>query len=1206
MAAKKKKTTSKKKVTKKTVKKSNTTSKKGIEVKEKNIKAIVEETTKKKTSSKPKTTTKKTTSKKSTNIEKKTTSTPKKKVVKQKQEKKVPLKTEEIETKVDIEVIEEPKKEVNKTKKSKKVKIENDLSQTQIDLLSVTEEVKEELSKEEITPTDDIVEEPKKEVIEDIFPIEEVKKENKFIKVLKSIGKGFAWIFIVLFPTIFKYIWAFLKLIGRTIKKIFKRKPKEIKNENKKEEIKSDEILDKKSLRYFYELDKSDLELIRYRDTNPLLWIFVFLINRKRVLDFDMKKFKAKFKFGTLKDKILIIIMLLLILMFAGIVAFGVYIIVNAPEINTKELYASNSTTIYDSEGNEITKIGKNFRDKVTYDELPEVLVDAIVATEDSRFFQHNGVDLARFTKAAIGQVLGRSDAGGGSTITMQLSKKTASQDSTASGIKGIVRKFTDIYEAVFVFEKKYTKEDILEFYVNYNYLGGSAYGVQMASERYFSKDVSELTLTEAAMIAGLFQSPDAYDPTQHPVAAQRRRDQVLSLMYRHGYITKEECENAKKISIKSMLNTKGIRTSEYYHFVNTVVSEVKKRTGDDPWEVSMSIYTTMDRNKQNLVNGLMSGETYKYKNDKSQVGIAVLDVSNGALVAVGTNRQNQDKNWNYATSHRHPGSTAKPVIDYGPAIEYMGWGTGQTIVDDKMGYTSGGSIKNVDSSYDGVTTIKKALARSRNIPALFTFQQVQKNGYNDQQLEMIRNLGWSPEVNEENNVIYETCSLGGFDGVSPLESAAAYSAFARGGTYVEPYSFTKVIYNDTGDTFEVTPEKKQAMSEETAWLINNILTYAVSSGNVKAGTVSGTDVAGKTGTSSVAASIKKSLGIKGNVIRDSWINAYSPDYAISLWYGYPETTKEYHLTQSEGNSAKKAIMQKLTKGIMKTNSKFKKPSGIVSATIELGSDPLELATSATPDNLKSNEYFKKGTAPSTKSTRFAPLPAPSGLNYSADATSVNLTWKGIDTPDQINLEYLKQYFKSSKIYEKWYEKYAQKRLEENIGIFGNGYGYRVYITDAAGTRELGYTTQTSYTAPLSVYGSATYTVKASYPNYQANISSGISVEVKGANSSSGGSTPSPEEKPKANYSLTVATSTKTSEFVENYKNNGADSCVNLVKDGKGVNISAEKVSIIAKCYEGEGMIACDALDSNTTYRVIFTAYKDGEAIATLNMSTTP
>ena len=1206
MAAKKKKSNNRKKVVKKPIKKSNTTSKKGIEVKEKNYKVQeeVKTTAKKKTTKKttkkvePKKVTKKTTEPKVKEVKKKE---PKKKIVELKPEIIEEPKVEPIQQDIIEEVKPEPIKKEKKVKlkKPKKIHIEDNLSQTNIDLLSVTEEVNKELETEEVKEEITTVEPP----IE--VPVE-VKKPNVFLNILKGIGKGIAWIFIVLFPTIFKYIWAFIKLIGRGIKKLFKRKPKEIKEEDKKEPVITNEIVDKNSLRYFYELDRTDLELIRYRDKNPFLWIFVFFINRKRVLDFDMKKFRAKFKFGTLKDKILIIIMILLILMFAGIVAFGVYIIVNAPEINTKELYASNSTTIYDSEGNEITKIGKNFRDKVTYDDLPEVLVDAIVATEDSRFFQHNGVDLARFTKAAIGQVLGRSDAGGGSTITMQLSKKTASQDSTASGIKGIVRKFTDIYEAVFVFEKKYTKEDILEFYVNYNYLGGSAYGVQMASERYFSKDVSELTLTEAAMIAGLFQSPDAYDPTQHPVAAQKRRDQVLSLMYRHGYITKEECENAKKISIKSMLNTQGLRTSEYYHFVNTVVSEVKKRTGDDPWEVSMSIYTTMDRKKQDIVNGLMAGETYKYKNDKSQVGIAITDVSNGALVAVGTNRQNQDKNWNYATSKRHPGSTAKPVIDYGPAIEYMGWGTGQTIVDDKMGYTSGGTIKNVDSSYDGVTTIKKALARSRNIPALFTFQQVQKNGYNDQQLEFVRGLGWTPEVNPDNNIIYETCSLGGFDGVSPLESSSAYAAFARGGTYIEPYSFTKAVYNDTGDVYEVTPEKRQVMSEETAWLITNILTYAVSSGNVKAGSVSGTDVAGKTGTSSVAASIKKSLGIKGNVIRDSWINAYSPDYSISLWYGYPETTKEYHLTQTEGNSAKKAIMQKLTKGIMKTNSKFKKPGGIVSASIELGSDPLELATANTPDNLKSTEYFKKGTAPSSKSTRFANLEAPTALNYSANATSVLLSWKGIGLPDQINMEFLKDYFKSSKFYEKWYEKYAQKRYDENRGIFGDGYGYRVYVTDAAGTRELGYTTQTTYTAPLP-NGNATYTVKSSYPNYTANMSAGVTVEFKGANSSSGGDAPVIDEQPKAKYSLTIASSTNTADFLDNFKNNGADNLVNLIKDGKVVNISAEKVTIAARCADTDGNAAtCDALDVTKSYRVDFTATKDGNVIATANMQTTP
>ena len=938
--------------------------------------------------------------------------------------------------------------------------------------------------------------------------------------------------------------------------------------------------------------DDDEPKLLHYRDYHGFAKITVFFINRIKVVKYDMKRFKKKFKYGTIKDKVLIIVMLILIAIFALIVAFCIYVIATAPDVSQERLYRSNATILINKNGDEIKRLGTENREKITYDELPEVLIDAIVATEDSRFFQHNGIDLARFLKASIGQVLGQDDAGGGSTLTMQVSKN-AFTSTVSSGFQGIVRKFTDIYLSVFVIEKKYTKEQIMEFYVNIPGLGAGAYGVEQASKIYFGKSVSELTLTEAALIAGLFQAPSAYNPYAYPDAAESRRNTVLNLMYRHGYITEEERDAAKAVPVESLLTERESYLSENISFIDTVVEEVVERTksaanpkGLDPYTTSMVIYTTMDPERQAVVNDIMNGETYTWKNDVVQAGIAVIDVKDGSIAAIGAGRnKTSERSFNYATSaRRHPGSTAKPVLDYGPAIEYLNWSTGQTIIDGKMTYSSGDSIKNWDNKFKGVMTIKQALAQSRNIPALFTFQQTT----NEQKKEFATNLGWTHLEESDNGTIYESCSIGGFEGVTPLESAAAYATFARGGTYIEPYSFTKIEFTDTGEVFEVTPKKVQAMSEETAYMINMILKYAVTSGQIGTGSVSGTDIAAKTGTSTVDSSVKESLGIKGNIIGDSWEIAYSPDYAISLWYGYPETTKDYYLTSSEGGTARRTITKLLVKGIMKKKSRFERPSGVVTAEIELGTDPLELASDATPDSLRSTEYFKKGTVPTTVSTRFSELENPTSLKYSSTATSVTLSWDPIATPDAINEEYLREYFTNSTAYSRWAEKYLQDRLEYNAKNIGN-IGYRIYLQDANGNlTELGFTTDTTYTANITLTSTQKFVVKSSYSIFKNNQSSGISVDVV-ANSS----TMDPEEpttspsEPSGTYSIEYIGPTCSTVDDFNALGSRASDKIRVMSNGENVTANA---TISYSCYDSNNQETnCNSLVSGNEYEILFT-----------------
>ena len=236
--------------------------------------------------------------------------------------------------------------------------------------------------------------------------------------------------------------------------------------------------------------------------------------------------------------------------------AFMVYVKSKAdPKYENAKLNTIEISRIYDKDGNEFAKIGEENREKVKYEQLPESLVDAIIATEDARFYQHNGFDAPRFLKAFLGQVAGNSGAGGASTLTMQVVKNsfTDKYGEKTSGVEGVTRKFEDIYLAVFKLEKEYSKEEIIEFYVNNHFLGGNTYGVQEASITYFGKSVTDLNLSEAAILAGMFKSPNAFKPTTNPENAAGRRATVLKLMRRHGYITAEEEEIANSIPVETL-----------------------------------------------------------------------------------------------------------------------------------------------------------------------------------------------------------------------------------------------------------------------------------------------------------------------------------------------------------------------------------------------------------------------------------------------------------------------------------------------------------------------------------------------------------------------------------------------------------------------------------------------------------------------------
>ena len=780
------------------------------------------------------------------------------------------------------------------------------------------------------------------------------------------------------------------------------------------------------------------------------------------------------------------------------VLIFGIYIIFTAPDFNKDELYKKEATVLYDTDGNEITRIGNENRVLVTYDDLPQSFIDALVATEDSRFFQHNGFDAARFLKASVGQALGQNNAGGASTLTMQIVKNTYTSNE-ASGIKGIIRKFTDIYMAVFKIEKTYTKEEIIEFYVNSQWLGKGninytgIYGVEQASQAYFGKSVRDLSLPESALLVGMFNNPTSYNPYNFPELAAKRQSVVLGLMLKHGYITKDERKAAEAIPVESLLvkADDNSYTNPYQAFIDYVIDNVTETTGNNPYFVPMAIKTTMDRSIQDVVNSVTDGEGgYKFVDDTVQMGMAITSTVDGSVVALSGGRNYAAKGLNRATDiRRQPGSTAKPIFDYGPYIEYENGSTKTYFFDEPYTYSSGGSVKNYDNQYKGMITMQDALVDSRNIPALQAFQAVD----NKKIAEFATNLGI-----DYGEGLYESCSIGGFDGVSPLQMSAAYAAFGRGGNYIAPYGYTEITYLENDKVEKYTYEKVEVMSPETAYMVTNILVAGGASGVGGSIHVSGTQVAAKGGTTTMDSSSRKALGLPDSVTPDHWNNTYTTDYSISLWYGYDKLSKGgSYVTSNGGTPARRGIMAAVANKIYKKNATFKKPSGVISVTLEKETIPPLLPSDHTPDDMKMSALFKSGTEPTETSKRYATLDNPRNGSYTVNGNTIQISWDAINTPDAIEQNALATYFNEG--YGKWANKYYQKRLAYNTSYIGS-IGYEVYVKNNGNLTYIGYTNSNFYSYNGDGITEYEFVVKSAYSIFKDNRSGGLTIKTKYGN----------------------------------------------------------------------------------------------------------
>ncbi|KAA0958178.1 PBP1A family penicillin-binding protein [Planococcus kocurii] len=670
----------------------------------------------------------------------------------------------------------------------------------------------------------------------------------------------------------------------------------------------------------------------------------------------------------------------------------------SAPELDEELLRDPISPTFYAADGEtEIPYITAENREYVNYEDIPKTMEAAILATEDNRFYKHSGIDVIRLGGAVIANITGGFGSQGASTITQQVIK-----NSFLTNDKTLKRKAQEAYLA-YKLEQEYEKEEIFEMYFNKILMSGNIYGFGTAAETFYGKPLNELTLAESALLAGMPQSPNGYNPFKNPERAEERRNVVLSLMEQHGKITTEEKEQAQTAVLADSLVPEDQRqpqtaNTEYTAFMEMVEDELEALEGDYSLGDGLTIYTTLEPYVQTKVNETMASDLFF--DDKVQSAMTVVDTKTGGISAVGAAREySGDVRHNFAIAKdRQVGSTIKPVLDYGPAIEYLDWSTGQTIVDEPSSYEDGQEIRNVDGQFLGTMTIREALYRSRNIPAIKTLQEV---GTEDAG-KFMKNVGL------EMDNIFESSALGSAE-FSTVEMAGAFAAFGNDGSFIKPHTIKKIVFRDGSTEQVVAPEPVQAMKDSTAYMVTDMLRDVVDL-NVPGSTgkevaINGLDMAGKTGTTNYSAKELGEYGLDSSSAPDVWFAGYTTDYSISVWSGYPSKK-----TPIDTASNERLLSQRLFKNVMSQISspetaRFEQPDSVTEQVVEIGSDPLKLASAFTPYNLRSSELFARGTEPNSVSQRYVveDLDTPTRLRAKVKDQSAELSWNYGD--DDVSFE---------------------------------------------------------------------------------------------------------------------------------------------------------------------------------------------------------
>lgn len=566
------------------------------------------------------------------------------------------------------------------------------------------------------------------------------------------------------------------------------------------------------------------------------------------------------------------------------------YYVSKAPSLSESKLVATTSSKIYDNKNQLIADLGSERRVNAQANDIPTDLVKAIVSIEDHRFFDHRGIDTIRILGAFLRNLQSNS-LQGGSTLTQQLIKLTYFSTSTSD--QTISRKAQESWLAIQL-EQKATKQEILTYYINKVYMSNGNYGMQTAAQNYYGKDLNNLSLPQLALLAGMPQAPNQYDPYSHPEAAQDRRNLVLSEMKNQGYISAEQYEKAVNTPITDGLQS--LKSASNYpaymdNYLKEVINQVEEETGYNLLTTGMDVYTNVDQEAQKHLWDIYNTDEYvAYPDDELQVASTIVDVSNGKVIAqLGARHQSSNVSFgiNQAVeTNRDWGSTMKPITDYAPALEYGVYDSTATIVHDEP-YNYPGTntpVYNWDRGYFGNITLQYALQQSRNVPAVETLNKVGLN----RAKTFLNGLGIDyPSIHYSNAISSNTTESDKKYGASSEKMAAAYAAFANGGTYYKPMYIHKVVFSD-GSEKEFSNVGTRAMKETTAYMMTEMMKTVLSYGTGRNAYLAWLPQAGKTGTSNYTdEEIENHIKTSQFVAPDELFAGYTRKYSMAVWTGY-------------------------------------------------------------------------------------------------------------------------------------------------------------------------------------------------------------------------------------------------------------------------------------------------------------------------------
>lgn len=686
------------------------------------------------------------------------------------------------------------------------------------------------------------------------------------------------------------------------------------------------------------------------------------------------------------------------------------------------------TSIIYDGQSDVVTRLhGVQDRTWVSISELQPSTVYAFISAEDARFFEHEGVDVIRIAGAIVADIKAGSYVQGASTISQQLIKL-----SHLTSEKTISRKAEEAALA-YEMERQYSKEDILEMYLNYVYFGGGYYGIEAAAEGYFGVHASDLTLDQSAMLAGILKSPSGYAPHINYAASINRRNNILRLMRDYGYITDDEKKQASARR-PTILHDKNEEYSGYYtDAVTKSAAALMGITVDELIRGGYNIYSAMDSDIQHYCEEMFkNGELFPAED--SEAAIVVLEPSTGMVVAmVGGRSYTGGISFNRATDiRRQPGSVIKPVIAYAPAFEYLNYTAADMILDEETTFADY-TPSNYGNKYYGWVTVREAVTKSLNVPAVKTLSEVGVERAKD----FAKRCGI--EFDDKDDSL--TLALGGFTyGVSPLQIAGAYSCFASGGIYNTPTLIKKITDRNGLTVYEYRQDSRRVMSEANAYILTSMLKSVVTEGTGHRLNTLDIPIAGKTGTVGLA---------NGN--RDAWMAGYTPEYTAVVWQGYDSDRLGLLPSSATGGTYPALMLYELFNHIYPDgrSGDFEKPESVKQYSIDAKTlkkqHKVVLANAMTPQSSRVTEYFTEETAPEDVSGYWAVPGSAQNLLAVREEGGVMVSF---DCPDDFGMYTLwrSEAGKAEKPLMTWNGREGHIEYIDAAVNPGKGYRYRVTV----------------------------------------------------------------------------------------------------------------------------------------------------------------